>query len=214
MNTHNTVFDMSEIGKRISNYRKQKNLTQMEIADRLNISFQAVSSWERGETMPDITKLPELAQILEVTIDNILDAPNQTQIIEKINEGNIQDISKDENIGLDDIIQTAPLLKPLQLNELLKGDDYIVDSIEELSGIAPYVSKEILEKLAEKADKVDSIEELSGIAPFVGREILEKLAQKATKMDSIDELSGIAPFISKEVLDKIIINLKSVHKAG
>jgi len=103
------TFDMRETGKRISDCRKQKNMTQLEIADKLNISFQAVSSWERGETMPDISRLPELAQILGVSVDDILPNHKQAQIIEKINEGNISDISKNDDISFVDIVQTAPL---------------------------------------------------------------------------------------------------------
>ena len=42
------MFDTNEIGRKISEFRKDSNMTQMELADRLNISFQAVSNWERG----------------------------------------------------------------------------------------------------------------------------------------------------------------------
>ena len=173
-----STFDMRETGKKISDYRKQKNMTQLEIADKLNISFQAVSSWERGETMPDISKLPELAQILEVTIDDILPNHKQAQIIEKINGGNISDISKNHDISFADIVQTAPLLKPSQVNELLHDEDYNLSNIDELSGIAPFVSKEILNKLAEKVNEVEGIDELSGIAPFVSKEVLDRLVFK------------------------------------
>lgn len=57
------MFDMKNVGFKISELRKQQNMTQMELADRMGISFQAVSNWERGSSMPDISKLPELAQI-------------------------------------------------------------------------------------------------------------------------------------------------------
>ena len=66
------MFDINKIGKKISVLRKQSGLTQMELADRLGISFQAVSNWERGNTMPDISKLPELAEIFGVSIETIL----------------------------------------------------------------------------------------------------------------------------------------------
>ena len=54
----NIMFDMQKIGKKISELRKRKNITQMELADQMGISFQAVSNWERGNSMPDISKLP------------------------------------------------------------------------------------------------------------------------------------------------------------
>ena len=42
------MFDMKQIGKKITKLRKGNNMTQMELADKLGISFQAVSNWERG----------------------------------------------------------------------------------------------------------------------------------------------------------------------
>ncbi|PWL44598.1 MAG: hypothetical protein DBY45_05475 [Clostridiales bacterium] len=42
------TFSIEQIGRRISGRRKEKNMTQMELADRMGISFQAVSNWERG----------------------------------------------------------------------------------------------------------------------------------------------------------------------
>ena len=66
------MFEMGETGRKISAARKAKNMTQMELADQMGISFQAVSNWERGSSMPDISKLPELAEILGVSIDQLL----------------------------------------------------------------------------------------------------------------------------------------------
>ena len=47
----NGMFSMQEIGKRILNLRKDRNMTQMDLADQLGISYQAVSSWERGVSL-------------------------------------------------------------------------------------------------------------------------------------------------------------------
>lgn len=43
------MFNMQKIGNQISSLRKKQNMTQMELADRLGISYQAVSNWERGD---------------------------------------------------------------------------------------------------------------------------------------------------------------------
>ena len=45
------MFDMKQIGKKITDLRKSHNMTQMELADKLAISFQAVSNWERGDSI-------------------------------------------------------------------------------------------------------------------------------------------------------------------
>lgn len=65
-------MNIEKVGEQIALLRKEKGLTQSELGERIGVSFQAVSKWERGETLPDVTLLPDLAKILETTIDNIL----------------------------------------------------------------------------------------------------------------------------------------------
>ena len=57
------------IQKQIAMLRKRNNMTQAELAEKLSISYQAVSQWENGNTFPDITMLPEIAKIFNVSID-------------------------------------------------------------------------------------------------------------------------------------------------
>ena len=66
------TVDARKVGEQIYSLRKIKNLTQNELGERLSISAQAVSKWERGETLPDTAILPDLANILETSVDNIL----------------------------------------------------------------------------------------------------------------------------------------------
>lgn len=65
-------IDNNKVGKQIALHRTSKGITQNELGERVGVSFQAVSKWERGETLPDISILPDLANVLETTIDNIL----------------------------------------------------------------------------------------------------------------------------------------------
>ena len=62
----------AKVGRQIADLRKVKGLTQSQLGERLNISFQAVSKWERGETLPDVGILLDLAKVLETTVDHIL----------------------------------------------------------------------------------------------------------------------------------------------
>lgn len=80
------MFDMQQMGIRISNLRKAAQLTQTELADRLGISFQAVSNWERGLSMPDISKLAELASLLNVTVDALLGGEPGGQTVRRLLE--------------------------------------------------------------------------------------------------------------------------------
>ena len=60
------------IGKRIKEARLQKNLKQEELAEMLNVSPQAVSKWESEGGFPEITQLPVLAKIFDVSIDYLM----------------------------------------------------------------------------------------------------------------------------------------------
>ncbi len=66
------MTDRTIIGQRIAELRKQKDLTQAELADMLGVTHQAVSQWERSETLPDILTLPKIAQIFGEDINAIL----------------------------------------------------------------------------------------------------------------------------------------------
>lgn len=63
---------MTDFSQRLQTARKQLKLTQSEVAEKLNVSFQAVSLWERGETTPEVDKLTEIADLYGVTIDWLL----------------------------------------------------------------------------------------------------------------------------------------------
>ncbi|MDO6654486.1 helix-turn-helix domain-containing protein [Anaerobacillus sp. 1_MG-2023] len=63
----------SKVGELIYSLRKEKRLTQKQLADLMNISDRTVSKWERGYGYPDISLLPQLSELLGVNIESILD---------------------------------------------------------------------------------------------------------------------------------------------
>ncbi len=65
-------MDNGKVGKQIASLRNAKGLTQADLGERIGVSFQAVSKWERGETLPDTAILPSLASVLETSVDQIL----------------------------------------------------------------------------------------------------------------------------------------------
>jgi len=66
------MFNGERIGSFIMSRRKELGMTQQQLADKLHVSFQAVSKWENGTTYPNIEVLYELAIVLDVTTDEIL----------------------------------------------------------------------------------------------------------------------------------------------
>lgn len=65
-------MDCTKIGKLLYDLRKEKGMTQKEVADKMNISDKTVSKWERGLGCPDISLLSELSNIFGVNIEKIL----------------------------------------------------------------------------------------------------------------------------------------------
>ena len=65
-------MDTLKIGQYIQHLRKAAGMTQKELAEKLNISFQAVSKWERGDTLPDTGILLDLCDALNTTADKLL----------------------------------------------------------------------------------------------------------------------------------------------
>lgn len=81
-------------GKRFQRLRKEKGYTQEQIAEKVNISYQAVSKWENDISSPDISILGELATILGVTVDELLGRvdPSRVELVEENNRKNIKDM--------------------------------------------------------------------------------------------------------------------------
>ncbi len=65
------------LGSNIATYRKRQGLTQAGLAEKLNYSDKAVSKWERGESMPDVLTLVQLAELFAVNVNDLLTDPNE-----------------------------------------------------------------------------------------------------------------------------------------
>lgn len=71
-----------EFAQRLRQYRKNKGMTQQELADQLGVSNKTVSRWESG-SYPDVTTLVALARVLGVTVDELLDPKASVRTLEK-----------------------------------------------------------------------------------------------------------------------------------
>ena len=88
----------------IQELRKRKDLTQNQLGEKLNVSNQAVSKWERGETLPDTSLLLDLAKVLETSVDTILNGGEMLMDIDR-------KISiKDNKVGIDNLSELGNLI--------------------------------------------------------------------------------------------------------
>ena len=92
-------LNLTAIGFQIQSLRKSKGYTQNQLGDMVGVSFQAVSKWERGETLPDIATFAILAEVLETTIDHLLHGGKK--ITEYKGRKTMDDIKKGINCLID-----------------------------------------------------------------------------------------------------------------
>ena len=170
------MFDTMKVAREIREARVSKNMTQMNLADEMGVSYQAVSNWERGSSMPDIGKLEELCKILELGLDQLLGVKCQAENVQKVI--NYANGKAAEPLSLETIGEVAPLMKPDMLNHLAEDIQCENLNLGELCALAPFVNQEVLDKLAVRAKRVN-LEELCSLAPFLTKKTLESLAERA-----------------------------------
>ena len=111
------MFNIAKVGAYITILRKSKKMTQGNLAEILGISHQAVSNWERGSALPDVTLLLDLAAALGTTVDNLLSA------------------SRDDFTGFDEILNNVKIIPAkieIDETEMLKELEEHLSKINEL----------------------------------------------------------------------------------
>lgn len=104
-------MDQIKIGKFISSKRKEKNITQSELAEKLNITDRAISKWENGVCLPDASTMPDLCKILDITINDLF-------------SGKVVDMKENEN-QLEENLLEMVRLKEQRDKELLVMEIFI-----------------------------------------------------------------------------------------
>ena len=77
---------MKNIGEKIAFLRKEKGMTQSQLAEKMNVTDKAVSKWERNLSCPDINTISKLADILEVSVEELLQAKRKENANTKIKD--------------------------------------------------------------------------------------------------------------------------------
>lgn len=193
------MFNMYSVGKKIATLRKQKNMTQMEVADALNVTYQAVSNWERGSTMPDISKLEDLAQLLGVSIEDII---TDKEASKKINDVR-SDIGK---LGIGDIVDIAPIMQPSEIERVIENHhNYETNDVIML---APFLDSKTIKELLN--NQVVSLDDLVNIAPFMDEEDLDEKINLSIENEELEvnKIVNLAPFIKETTLIKILEKVK------
>ena len=189
------MFDTKVVGNTIRQARMNKNMTQLDLADAMGVSYQAVSNWERGNSMPDISKLEDLCRVLDLTLGSLLGAENQATVT-------VEKVLDQEPLTADELAEVAPMIPPRQMQEQLEWLKDTPITIEALTAIAPFLDDEMITAMLDQI-QVDSLTQLIGIAPFLGEEALDALVRKAP-MDDAAGIHSLAAFLSEDTLDYVV----------
>lgn len=173
------MFDTRKFGGYLSRLRKKADMTQSELADKLNVTRQAVSKYELGDSFPDISILVEISQVFDVTLDELINAGEPTKgeaaILEKV--------AQNENIptgSVSDILNLAPLLKPSILDKMAENLMKQGIDITNIVKLAEFMNDDSILKLIENKDCGDLNPELiEKLIPFLDEQakcaIFEKI---------------------------------------
>lgn len=194
------MFSTVQVGKAIRQARMAKDMTQTALADELGGSYQAVSNWERGSSMPDIAKLPDLCRILDVSFEKLMGTGEETRIVRKAVE------EPNTPLTLDELTEIAPILPPKKLGEDTKANADNPEGIKltELLKLAPFLDDKYLDQLVREL-AVEDLGDLSELAPFLSDQALDALVERCQEQPgSMDKLISLAPFLSDEAMDRLL----------
>ena len=220
------MFDTKKVARKIREARNARNMTQMALADEMGVSYQAVSNWERGNSMPDISKLEQLCNVLHITIYELLGTDDpQVNTVSRI-------LEKEELPELEAIAEIAPMVDPEMIKEAAEKTaktrkinwdaiiqmatfldretlDGILEDVEpengwEIVGLAPFVSRHTLDRLVSGGKGELDNQTICALAPFLSKAALEELVMRYDGEVDRGLLACLAPFLSKETLEKLV----------
>ena len=202
-------FDMKRIGKNIASLRRDHNMTQMQLADEVGVSFQAVSNWERGNSMPDISKLPQLSELFAVSIDELLG--DSSPLVEKAAEGKLEEHLKAlEEKGIYITVQEAAEVGPILLPEQM---DIVIDQVMNRSDLDEFDDDDDDDDDEEDFDDLDDDDDdeddasrekpfrMRDLLPFMSTEKVDQLLRQ--KVQAGESLRDFLPFASEGAIDEL-----------
>lgn len=186
------MFDTTMIGKKIKQARIDQNMTQMNLADAMGVSYQAVSNWERGNSMPDISKLADLCRALHISVNELLGIESTA----------VTKAMAQEELTMEELSEVAPVLPPKVIMEQSKRENKKL-SLRRIAYVVPFLDEENLDQLIENSDLSD-LDGLDEIAPFLSKSALDHIITRCIESGNLDNIEELAPFLDKETLNRVV----------
>ena len=191
------MFDTMKIAAIIKEARINKDMTQMNLADAMGVSYQAVSNWERGNSMPDIAKLEDLCQVLGLTVEQLLGMANPTAAA-------VEKVIRAEELTVEELAEVAPALSPKELKKQMKAEKKRKKmKVKNLLALAPYVTQADLDEMALETPW-ETTKSLYKLAPFLSKEAMEALVDRLIQLEvDTEDAHQLYPFLSLTAIRKL-----------
>lgn len=199
------MFDIMKVARNIKEARIARDMTQMNLADAMEVSYQAVSNWERGNSMPDIAKLGQLCEILQIRLDQLLGTEEEANTIAKV-------IHRDEDgtaaVTMEEIKNIVPLLPPEEVKRLVSENLQETSKQDEIRREYDSTEEPEQEKHgAREKRKMDS-STLIELAPYLEEDDLGEILQDFEVEMDIKTVMKLAPFLNERTLDELVLHIK------
>lgn len=195
------MFDINRIAEILKNARVKTNLTQSALAEQIGVTYQAVSNWERGSALPDISNLSNLCSIIDINPYELLGMKSDN-LAEAVLSG-AWDLEK---ATIREIASVAPMIPPEQVMSAIRKKGNGVEDMAIMAEIAPFVDDGFLEEIGQSMTP-SRVGEILAMAPFVSEELCAAWIDKVEDFSDFDldvgTLSALAPFLSEEQMDKL-----------
>ncbi len=213
------------ISENIAFLRQQANMTQQELAARVNVTHQAVSKWENGSSIPDLQTLMTLSRLFSITLDELLtEVLSERRPPEEAQQP--QEPAAPEQApfplepaapeGTDAAPQPqetpfAPNIESLVQKAISQATHAVEQTADSLRGIMePIRAEDEPEPEEDSAEDAPSLNRLTGMAPFLSRQKLrEQVLRLNPETIELRHLAGLAPFLDRDTLDQLLKKLSA-----
>lgn len=205
------MFDMKRFAQFLVGKRREKNITQGQLADMVGVSHQAVSKWERGESMPEISKLSDLSSALNVPTEDIVAAMHTDGGTDETKPEYKDDeyYSLPDKTLVGDVRALAPYLSRKALTTAITEI-----AIAKGSGIAKmlfkYADEDILREVALLVFAANTDKGRLDLVPYLPQEEITKLILNRYSSGGIGSMLPLLPFSKDfELVDMIFKSIVS-----
>lgn len=213
------MFDMEKIGAYLAAKRRDCGLPQGQFAEKLNVTHQAVSKWERGEAMPEISKIAEIAKVFGVSIDDILvqmqDKPQNNENSETEEQEYTEADKKYFELGyspsIGDVYELAPEMSPAVLAKavqtLIRDNGYFAVSL-----FLPMLDKKTANEIAERIYWENGINSLQFLGKYLPQDFVDKIILREYGRNN-HEVLKLLPYTRNEKIINAVFDAE-VSKNG